>query len=67
MGCTGEKLKFTSGSFELASTPLAEVQKLYGYLESDRMSMGTESHIQNEIDTLCTLVSATLYKLTRLA
>ena len=67
MGCTGEKLKFTSGSFELAPTPLAEVQKLYSYLESDRMSMGTESHIQNEIDTLCTLVSATLYKLTRLA
>ncbi len=67
MGCTGEKLKFTSGSFELAPTPLAEVQKVYDYLESDRMVMGTESHIQNEIDTICSLISSTLYKLTRLA
>jgi DNA-binding ferritin-like protein len=67
MGCTGEKLKFGPGAFEMAPTPLAEVQKVYEYLEADRMVMGTESHIQNEIDTICTLISSTLYKLTRLA
>jgi hypothetical protein len=43
------------------------VQKVYEYLEADRMVMGTESHIQNEIDAICTLISSTLYKLTRLA
>lgn len=67
MGCTGNKLKFTSGSFELAATPLTEVQGIYDYLEQNRSAMGTESHIQNEVDAICTLVSSTLYKLTRLA
>ena len=67
MGCTGEKLKFSSGAFELAASPLDELNKLYGYLEQNRRMMGSESHIQNEIDAICTLVSSTLYKLTRLA
>lgn len=67
MGCTGNKLKFTSGSFELAATPLAEVQGIYDYLEQNRSAMGTESHIQNDVDAICSLISTTLYKLTRLA
>ena len=67
MGCTGQKLSFTSGPFDLAASPLDELQKLYAYLEQNRQLLGTESHIQNELDTLCTLVSSTLYKLTRLA
>ena len=67
MGCTGQKLSFTSGPFDLAASPLDELQKLYAYLEQNRQLLGTESHIQNEVDTLCTLVSSTLYKLTRLA
>lgn len=67
MGCTGQKLKFSSGQFELAADPLAELESLYAYLEQNRQLLGTESHIQNEVDTLCTLVSSTLYKLTRLA
>lgn len=67
MGCTGQKLSFTSGPFDLAASPLDELQKLYAYLEQNRQFLGTESHIQNEVDTLCTLVSSTLYKLTRLA
>jgi hypothetical protein len=67
MGCTGNKLKFTSGSFELAATPLAEVQGIYEYLEKNRSAMGTESHIQNDVDSICSLISTTLYKLTRLA
>ena len=67
MGCTGQKLSFASGQFELAASPLDELQKLYSYLEQNRQLLGTESHIQNEVDALCTLVSSTLYKLTRLA
>ena len=32
-----------------------------------RKAMGAESHIQNEVDSVCTLLSSTLYKLRRLA
>ncbi len=67
MGCTGMKLKFSSGPFELAADPLSEMQKIYAYVEQNRGLLGTESHIQNEVDTICTLISSTLYKLTRLA
>jgi hypothetical protein len=67
MGCTGQKLTFGGGSFAIASSPIAEVQGLYDYVESKRGMMGSESHIQNDIDGICTLLSSTLYKLNRLA
>jgi DNA-binding ferritin-like protein len=67
MGCTGNKLKFIAGAFELAPTPIAEIQKAYDYVEQSRNLMGNESHIQNDIDEICTLLATTLYKLTRLA
>ncbi len=67
MGCTGQKLTFGGGSFTIAANPIAEVQGLYDYVESKRGMMGTESHIQNDIDGICTLLSSTLYKLNRLA
>ena len=67
MGCTGEKLKFSGGTFELGADPIATVRGVYEYVESQRGLMGTESHIQNDIDGICTLLANTLYKLTRLA
>lgn len=67
MGCTGEKLKFSGGTFELGADPIATVRSVYDYVEANRGLMGTESHIQNDIDGVCTLLSSTLYKLTRLA
>lgn len=67
MGCTGEKLTFSGGTFELGADPIATVRSVYDYVESQRGLMGTESHIQNDIDGICTLLSSTLYKLTRLA
>ena len=67
MGCTGEKLKFSGGTFELGADPIATVRGVYDYVESQRGLMGTESHIQNDIDGICTLLASTLYKLTRLA
>lgn len=67
MGCTGKKLTFSGGTFELGADPIATVQSVYDYVESQRGLMGTESHIQNDIDGICTLLSSTLYKLTRLA
>lgn len=67
MGCTGEKLKFSGGTFELGADPIATVRSVYDYVEANRGLMGTESHIQNDIDGVCTLLARTLYKLTRLA
>lgn len=67
MGCTGGKLAFKGGSVEVAANPVAELKKIYEYVESNRAMMGSESHIQNDIDGICTLLSTTIYKLTRLA
>jgi len=43
------------------------VQKIYDYVESNRNMMGSESHIQNEIDSICTALSSALFKLNRLS
>jgi len=67
MGCTGGMLAFKGGTFELGADPVAEVRKVYEYVEGNRMMMGPESHIQNDIDTVCTLLASTLYKLEKLA
>jgi len=67
MGCTGVPMAFGGGSFEIGRDPVADVKKLYEFIETGRGAMGKESHIQNEIDELCTIVSSALYKLTRLA
>lgn len=67
MGCTGGSLIFSGGTFELGSDPTAEVRKVYEYVETNRGMMGPESHIQNDIDGICTLLSSTLYKLEKLA
>lgn len=67
MGCTGEKLSFSGGTFTIGEDPIATVREIYDFVEAQRNMMGTESHIQNDIDGICTLLSSTLYKLTRLA
>lgn len=67
IGCSGVELAFGSGQFDLSLDPLAEVRKLYEFVEGNRAAMGYESHIQNEIDSICTLLSTGIYKLTRAA
>lgn len=67
MGCTGEKLTFSGSSFTIGSDPIADVQALYSFAEGKRSAMGKESHIQNEVDNVCTVLSSALYKLKRLA
>lgn len=64
MGCTKGSFKFAGVE---ASNYAAEVQKIYEYIENNRMAMGSESHIQNEIDSICTLLSTALFKLDKLA
>ena len=67
IGCTGMPLSFSGGQFTMGTDCVADVKALYEYVESARSAMGTESHIQNEIDGICTLLSSALYKLNRLA
>lgn len=60
LGCTGQKMP-------PQGDPTAELQSLYEYIETARGKMGYESHIQNEVDSICTLIASTLYKLRNLA
>lgn len=64
MGCSGQGLTFTGID---TKNWAAEVQKLYDYVESNRNMMGSESHIQNEVDSICTALSSALFKLNRLS
>jgi DNA-binding ferritin-like protein len=64
MGCSGQGLSFAG--VDGKNWP-AEVQKIYDYVESNRAMMGSESHIQNEIDSICTALSSALFKLNRLS
>lgn len=50
-------------SFDTETDPLAYVKELYGYVESERKAMGGESHIQNIVDEICSLLSTAIYKL----
>ena len=44
--------------------PLAYLESLKTYIEVNRESVSPESNIQNEIDTIVTLIDSTIYKLT---
>lgn len=67
MGCSGQDLSFSGGSVSVGSDAMADVQSLYDYVEQNRLAMGTESHILNEVDNVCTILSTCLYKLRKLA
>lgn len=60
MGCMKTGLSFPGAD-------ASEVRKIYDYIEANRGMMGTESHIQNDIDGILTLLSSALFKLDRLA
>ncbi len=64
MGCTGLGISFSGVD---SKNYAAEVQKIYDYIETNRGMMGEESHIQNEVDSICTLLAKALFKLNRLA
>jgi DNA-binding ferritin-like protein len=67
IGCTGTPLVFKGGTVTMNPDCVAEVKALYEYVETARGAMGTESHIQNEVDGIATILSGALYKLTRLS
>ena len=53
-------------TFTTKSDALAYVTQLYEYVEEKREKMGDESHIQNIVDEICSLISAAKYKLKEL-
>lgn len=67
IGCSGSPLKFAPGQFVIGADPAADVKALYVFAENGRKVMGDESHIQNLVDEICSVLSRALYKLTRLA
>jgi len=64
MGCQNAALSFKDVDM---STYGAEAWKIYDYIESNRMMMGTETHIQAAIDDLLNNLARDLFKLDRLA
>lgn len=53
----------TFPTFDTATDPVAYVKELYEYVEDKRKAMGDESHIQNQVDELCSLLATAHYKL----
>lgn len=47
-----------------ASTGLMELQALSVYVTLNRMVIGNESELQNEVDSIMNLINSTIYKLT---
>lgn len=64
MGCMKTGLSFAGVD---SSNYSAEVRKIYDYIEANRQMMGSESHIQNDIDGILTTLASALFKLDRLA
>ena len=66
MGCQDMGVVFTGGTFSISDNPIADVAQLYEYVEAQRLAVGYESHLQNIVDEICTVLSSALYKLRRL-
>lgn len=64
MGCQGVGLTFPGVD---ASSYSSEVRKVYEYIETNRLMIGTESHIQNLVDEVLDGLAKSLFKLDRLA
>lgn len=50
-------------SFDTDTDPVGYVKDLYEYAEDKRKAMGDESHIQNIVDEICSLLATAHYKL----
>lgn len=67
-GCYGELVTDYPSMFaNVSAEPLAYVETLREYVAETRGKLPTESNIQNEIDTIATLIDSTIYKLKFLA
>ena len=66
-GCYGEIIdNYLTIFANVSGEPLEYMLMLKEYVASNRENMPQESNIQNEIDSIATLIDSTLYKLTYL-
>jgi DNA-binding ferritin-like protein len=66
-GVHGVPSAFPSEKYVCPKDPVKFVEELYEYVSRNRSQMGDESHIQNSIDSILTLLATTKYKLVNLA
>lgn len=66
-GVHGVPSTFPSEKYVCPKDPVKFVEELYEYVSRNRSQMGDESHIQNSIDSILTLLATTKYKLVNLA
>ncbi len=63
-GCYGEIIDNYPTMFaNVSGEPLSYLEMLKDYVAEKRVDMPQESNIQNEIDTIATLIDSTIYKL----
>jgi hypothetical protein len=63
-GCYGEIIRDYPTMFaNVTGEPLNYLEMLKDYVAQNRQNMPSESNIQNEIDTIVTLIDSTIYKL----
>lgn len=64
MGCTGVGISFSGVNAENFSS---ETRRIYEYIETNRLMIGTESHLQNLVDEVLDSLARSLFRLDRLA
>jgi len=63
-GKRGEFVEFTQIYPQLEATGLEQAKTIRDYINNNRMVIGSESNIQNEVDELVSLFDQQIYKLT---
>jgi hypothetical protein len=63
MNCMGERLSFSAGQFDLSSNSITDLDNLYTYAKENRLMVGTESHVLNQVDEVISCLGKALYKL----
>lgn len=65
-GVHGVPPTFPTEKFICPKEPVSFVSELYDYVTKNRKQMGDESHIQNTVDSILSLLATTKYKLENL-
>lgn len=63
-GKNGKLVDYPNIYFPPMENGLADLQELSAYVQLNRGVVGSDSELQNEVDTIQTLIDSTIYKLT---
>lgn len=67
MGVHGVIDSFPAEKFTPPKNAVDFVEELYRYVTNNRSQIGSESHLQNTVDSILSLLASTLYKLKNLS